>query len=125
MPVTDPRASAEFYARFAQMRIVHERQEAGGIEVLWISDRTRPFVVVLLPVKEVTDRIDHLGVGCASRDEVDRRLAVARTLGLVVDGPHDSPPPVGYWGTIQDPDGHVLELAFGQEVGLTVEGVRD
>jgi catechol 2,3-dioxygenase-like lactoylglutathione lyase family enzyme len=125
MPVTDPRASAEFYARFAQMRIVHERREVGGVEVLWISDLTRPFVIVLLPVEEVTDRIDHLGVGCASRDEVDRRLADARALGLVVDGPNDSPPPVGYWGTIQDPDGHLLELAFGQEVGLTVGGVRD
>jgi hypothetical protein len=28
---------------------------------------------------------------------------------------------VGYWGIIGDPDGHNLEVAFGQEVGLTVE----
>jgi hypothetical protein len=28
---------------------------------------------------------------------------------------------VGYWGIIVDPDGHNLELAHGQEVGLTVQ----
>ncbi len=36
-------------------------------------------------------------------------------------GPIDSGPPVGYWGYIVDPDGHNLELSYGQEVGLTIE----
>ncbi|HNC43573.1 MAG TPA: VOC family protein, partial [Acidobacteriota bacterium] len=27
------------------------------------------------------------------------------------------------WAFLRDPDGHTLELAFGQEVGLTVESV--
>ena len=29
--------------------------------------------------------------------------------------------PVGYWALISDPDGHTLELSFGQEVGFSVE----
>ena len=58
----------------------------------------------------------------ASRDEVDRRVAEARAEGIAVDGPHDSGPPVGYWAILPDPDGHHLELAFGQEVGRTVVG---
>jgi hypothetical protein len=29
--------------------------------------------------------------------------------------------PVGYTARIADPDGHSLELSFGQEVGLTVQ----
>ena len=37
-------------------------------------------------------------------------------------GPIDSGEPVGYWAFLSDPDGHTLELAFGQEVGLTVAG---
>jgi hypothetical protein len=41
-----------------------------------------------------------------------------------VFGPIDSGPPVGYWGYIVDPDGHNLELSFGQEVGLTVDQAR-
>ena len=36
-------------------------------------------------------------------------------------GPVDSGPPVGYWAYIVDPDGHNLEISYGQEVGLTVE----
>jgi hypothetical protein len=28
---------------------------------------------------------------------------------------------VGYWAFLQDPDGHTLELSYGQEFGLTVE----
>jgi len=28
---------------------------------------------------------------------------------------------VGYWVFVSDPDGHTLELAYGQEVTLTVE----
>ena len=63
----------------------------------------------------------HLGVGCAGRADVDRLCALGRTEGRDVSGPYDSGPPVGYWAIIADPDGHNLELAYGQEVGLTVE----
>jgi hypothetical protein len=28
---------------------------------------------------------------------------------------------VGYWAYIVDPDGHNLEISYGQEVGFTVE----
>ena len=63
----------------------------------------------------------HLGVGCETRAEVDRRCGLARDEGRTVLGPHDSGPPVGYWAFITDPDGNNLELSHGQEVGLTVE----
>jgi len=66
----------------------------------------------------------HLGVAVESREEVDRRVADARTAGIAVDGPHDSGPPVGYWAILPDPDGHHLELAFGQQVDATVASAR-
>ena len=92
--------------------------------VVWVSDRTRPFVVVLIEQTAVSHALGgfaHLGVGCPSRDEVDRRCDLARREGREVFGPLDSGYPVGYWAIIPDPDGHNLELSHGQEVGLAVE----
>jgi catechol 2,3-dioxygenase-like lactoylglutathione lyase family enzyme len=63
----------------------------------------------------------HLGVGVASRQEVDRLCELARTNACLVYEAKDSGPPVGYWAFLRDPDGHTLEIAFGQELGLAVE----
>lgn len=126
LQVTDLDASLAFYARYAAMQVVHRRSDA-GTRVAWISDRTRPFVIVLIEAPRldaVLAPFAHLGVGCASRAEVDRLCAQARTEGVLLQGPTDSPPPVGYWAFLRDPDGHTLELSHGQEVGLTVEHAR-
>jgi hypothetical protein len=98
---------------------VHRREG-----VVWLSDRTRPFVIVLIESDRVEPALRpsaHLGVACASRAEVDRLAALARLQGRLVSGPEDAGPPVGYWVFFRDPDGHTLELSHGQEVGLTVE----
>ena len=126
LPVSDLDKSLEFYAKYADMQVVHSRQsENSGTRVAWISDRTRPFVIVLIEMGEVKHPLlpaAHLGVGCASRDEVDRRVAEAQGEGRTVFGPTDSPYPVGYWALISDPDEHTLEISYGQEVALTVQG---
>jgi len=120
LEVSDLDASTTFYATFAAMQVVHSR--AG---VVWLSDNTRPFVVVLIE----TDRIEsslrppaHLGVACATREEVDRLAELARKEDRLISGPEDAGPPVGYWVFIRAPDDHTLELSYGQEVGITVEG---
>ncbi len=121
---TDLDASKAFYARFANMQALHERVSDGG-RVAWLSDKTRPFVVVLVESADprpILHPFAHLGVGCRSREEVDRLAGDAKAEGILREGPTDSGPPVGYWAFISDPDGHTLELAFGQEVGITVEG---
>lgn len=114
------------------MEVVHRRSDpTTGSDVAWISDRTRPFVIVLIQLPKVDlplAPLSHLGVGCASREEVDRLCAAARAEGVLRAGPVDSPAPVGYWAFLSDPDGHTLELSYGQEVGLAVAasgGVRD
>ena len=121
LPVRDVDASAAFYARFAEMEVVHRRVDH-GVGVIWLSDLTRPFVIVLLQtdVTHVLGGWAHLGVAVANREEVDRRVADALELGHSVSGPYDEGPPVGYWAIVADPDGHHLELAYGQEVGVTV-----
>jgi catechol 2,3-dioxygenase-like lactoylglutathione lyase family enzyme len=126
LPVSDIEASLEFYRRFADMEVVHRRRDdETGEQVVWVSDRTRPFVIVLIEQDRpsgVLTGFSHLGIGCDSREEVDRRAALARQERRTVRGPFDSGPPVGYWAFITDPDGNNLELSFGQEVGITVEG---
>jgi len=129
LPVSNLEKSLEFYAKYADMQVVHSRQsENSGTRVAWISDRTRPFVIVLIEMGEVEYPLRpaaHLGVGCASREEVDRLVAEAEDEGRAVFGPTDSPYPVGYWALISDPDDHTLEVSHGQEVALTVKEAGD
>ena len=118
--------SIAFYARYAAMKVVHQRADTDtGITVAWITDGTRPFVIVLAEWREQRDPplapFGHLGVGCESREEVDRLCAEAHAEGRLRSGPTDTGYPVGYWAFIADPDGNNLEVSFGQDVGLTVE----
>ena len=118
LPVTDLERSIGFYARFAAMQVVHRREG-----VVWLSDRTRPFVIVLIETPEVAAPlrpVAHLGVACASREEVDALCRSAKAEHALVSGPLDYGPPVGYWGFLRDPDGHTLEVSHGQEVGIAV-----
>jgi len=126
LAVTDLDASLAFYARYAAMRVVHRRKDPGAAHgVAWISDLTRPFVLVLIEVDRVEQPLGgvygHVGMGVGERSDVDRLCASARDDGRDVFGPLDSGPPVGYWAYIVDPDGNNLEISYGQEVGLTVD----
>ena len=102
--VGDLDASIAFYAKYAHMEIVHQRTD-GSSRVAWVSDRTRPFVIVLIEVPTMVPRpllrwantlvrllvpFEHMGVGCASREEVDRLCAEAKAEGRLSRGPHDA-----------------------------------
>lgn len=124
LPCADLDKTIAFYRDYADMVVVHERQGDDGTRVAWLSDKTRPFVIVFLETDNIPHPLgpfSHLGVGLPSRTEVDARVAQAKAAGIDVQGPHDSGPPVGYWAFLKDPDGHTLELTHGQEVHLTVE----
>jgi catechol 2,3-dioxygenase-like lactoylglutathione lyase family enzyme len=123
LPVTDLDASIAFYSRYAGMKVVHHRPE-----VVWLSDRKRPFVLVLIESKSVKHPLrpfSHLGVACRTRDDVDRLCEQARDEEILLAGPTDDGPPVGYWAFFRDPDGHTLEISHGQEVALTVDEATD
>ena len=118
LQVTNLQKSYEFYSKYAAMEIVHERPG-----VIWISDKTRPFVIVLFKSKTVTNPLipdSHIGIGVKSKAEVDRLCILAKQDKCLVSEPKDSGYPVGYWAYLKDPDNHTLEISFGQEVGLTV-----
>lgn len=124
LTVTDVEASVAFYGRYASMSVVHRRVDpTTGHTVVWLSDLARPFVVVLIEQPTVTHTLGgftHLGVACESRARVDELVASARAGGVTVVGPLDEGPPVGYFAFLVDPDGHNLEVSYGQDVGLAV-----
>lgn len=118
LPVSDLERSVGFYASYAAMQVVHRREG-----VVWLSDRTRPFVIVLVESRDAIEPlrpVAHLGVACPSRDDVDALCSRARGEDVLIAGPFDYGPPVGYWAFLRDPDGHTLEVSHGQEVGLVV-----
>jgi catechol 2,3-dioxygenase-like lactoylglutathione lyase family enzyme len=125
LSVGDLDASIAFYEKYARMAVVHRRTRE-RICSAWLTDHTRPFVIVLVEVQDQHDPplgpFGHLGVACASREEIDRLCAEARREGRPMRAPFDAGEPVGYVARIADPDGNSLELSFGQEVGLTVAG---
>ena len=119
LPVRSLAASVAFYAKYAGMQTVHQRPG-----VVWVSDLTRPFALVLIETaNEISPLLPmaHLGVGVRAREEVDRICQLAQDEQCLVRAPEDSGPPVGYWLLVRDPDGHTLEVAFGQELGKAAE----
>jgi lactoylglutathione lyase len=123
LSVRDLDASIAFYEKYAGMSVVHRRARE-GVRSAWVTDHTRPFVVVLVEAAGQQDPplgpFGHLGVACASREEIDRLHAKACREGRPTHAPFDAGEPVGYVARIADPDGNSLELSFGQEVGLAV-----
>jgi lactoylglutathione lyase len=117
-------ASIAFYEKYARMAVVHRRARE-GVRSVWLTDHTRPFVIVLVEAADQQDHplgpFGHLGVACASREEIDRLYAEACREGRPTRAPVDAGYPVGYTTRIADPDGHSLELSFGQELGLAVQ----
>ena len=119
LQVTDLQKSFEFYSKYARMEIDHKRKG-----VLWISDKTRPFVIVMFENETVTNPLipdSHIGIGVKSKTEVDRLCKLANEKKCLISKPKDSGYPVGYWAYLKDPDNHTLEISYGQEVGLTVK----
>lgn len=101
------------------MQVVHRRIDAA------IRSHSS-FVIVLIQtdsVHPVLSPVAHLGVGCKSREYMDELCNKARQEGVLLEEPKDAGYPIGYWAFLRDPDGHTLELSYGQEIGLTVEDV--
>lgn len=126
--VRDLDKSIAFYERYADMTVIHRREP--GIpqarKVAWLSDHTRPFALVLVQSDDVLDTplgpFGHLGVACASREEIDNKTELARAENILRKEPEDVGDPVGYYVFFADPDGNTLELSYGQRVGIEAFG---
>ncbi len=114
---SDIDASVDFYTSFCGLTIVRDRRIEGRHNV-WLGPATQPdedptFVLVIVQ-EEVKSRLDHFGFQCDSRAEVDRLAEIAREQDILVEPPVDVGGVVGYFTTVRDPDGHVVEFTFGQ-----------
>ncbi|HEY9906723.1 MAG TPA: VOC family protein [Thermosynechococcaceae cyanobacterium] len=125
LPVSNIDQSIEFYTTYAGMKVAHRRIDAEtGVAVVWLTDHTRPFAIVLIQtelVHPILAPLAHLGIGCEGREVMDFLCRRARQAGILIQEPKDSGYPVGYWAFLRDPDGHTLELSYGQEIGLTLQ----
>jgi lactoylglutathione lyase len=109
--------SISFYTSICGLSVVRDRRRAGGGTV-WLGPVSKPgeepTFVLVISEGEVTDRLDHFGFQCESKEEVDSIAEEAGRQGNLVYSPQDSGGVVGYWTIIKDPDGHSVEFTFGQ-----------
>lgn len=117
---TDLQRSIDFYASFGGFEVVHRRDR-----IAWISDRTRPFALVLAVRDEVRPigPFAHLGVACADREAFDTLVERARKEGRLRLGPEGDDGPAGTWAFLDDPDGNTFEISIGQSVDVAVTDV--
>jgi catechol 2,3-dioxygenase-like lactoylglutathione lyase family enzyme len=120
LQVSDMDQSIAFYRRWARLDVVDRLEDPrSGNKAARLRDETTGFTIALvqspsLPVEHSLSGLGHLGVGCADRAEVDRLTVQAEQEGCLRRGPIDSGFPLGYWAFLADPDGHQLELSYGQ-----------
>ena len=115
--VTNLNRSIDFYTTVCGLTIVRDRRKEGRHNV-WLGPPTAagedPTFVLVMVQDEVKARVDHFGFQCESRDAVDQIADLARAQNILVEPPTDIGGIVGYFTTVRDPDGHVIEFTFGQ-----------
>ena len=109
--------SIDFYTNLCGLTIVRDRRLEGRHNV-WLGPPTKegedPLFVLVIVQDEIKFRLDHFGFQCDSREEVDRIAELAREQNILVGTPTDLGGIVGYFTSVRDPDGHVVEFTFGQ-----------
>ena len=131
LQVHDLEKSIGFYQRYAGMQVIHHRGPgiAEAQKVAWLSDLTRPFALVLVQSERCEDTplgpFGHIGVACASREEIDAKVEQAQQEGVLRRAAQESGSPVGYWAFFADPDGNTLELSYGQQIGMEIIMARN
>ena len=120
---SDVQLAARFYCDWAGMQIVHERLEPGHTHrVVWVrlANDDAGLIIVLIQSDEhrpsgwPQGAMNHLGFHVTARADVDSIAERARTVGILVDEPQYAGPVVGYFCTIKDPDGNMLEFSCEQ-----------
>jgi catechol 2,3-dioxygenase-like lactoylglutathione lyase family enzyme len=119
MLTADPERAAKFYTEWAGMRVIHQRQDPGTTHrVSWVrlAHDQSGLIIVLVESDErgTKERMDHFGFHVSSRADVDEIAGRARDAGILVDEPQYAGPIVGYFCTIKDPDGNLLEFSCEQ-----------
>lgn len=122
IPVTNLEKSIAFYEKWAGMKVQGRPDDTMGVKGVRLAQKSGGFVLSLLavPITMPTPMpgIMHLGLDCSSKAQVDKIAKDAAKAGILISGPVDAGPDLGYQAYIADPDGNAVEFAFGQKVGL-------
>jgi catechol 2,3-dioxygenase-like lactoylglutathione lyase family enzyme len=137
LPVRDLEAQLAFYAKYTNMKVIHERKDPEtGLRTAWIANQrdlteaAARFVIVLIEgsvPKDVVGDIkeeytfltsfSHLGISLDTRADVDRIAEMAKEEGILFLGPMYRNEVVGYICLIKDPDGNNVEFSVEQILG--------
>ncbi len=128
MHVQDIEACIDFYARYCNMSIVHDRRsDEKGQRIVWLSEpgREKEMIFVIMNgghlTEQPTNNYAHIGFALESREAVDRVAELARADGRLTWPAVDEPYPVGYYCGVTDPNGTVVEFSYGQPLGPGAE----
>lgn len=119
--VRDVERTIDFYKRFVGLHVVHDRVD-DAVRVVWMSEQQHDpefvIVVISLPPADtgVPPRMAHFGYDLPSRAAVDAIALRAQSERLLMQGPADAGPIVGYFCMLQDPDGNLVEFSHGQPI---------
>jgi len=119
--VRDTAQTVAFYERYAGLLVVHDRVD-DGVRVVWLSEQAHDpeFVIVAITLapgaSSLPPQMAHLGYDVASRATVDDIAARGAAEGILVHGPADAGPIVGYFCMLRDPDGNLVEFSHGQPI---------
>jgi catechol 2,3-dioxygenase-like lactoylglutathione lyase family enzyme len=119
MLTPDVDRAKQFYCDWAAMRVIHDRRDPDtGHQVAWIrlADDQHGLIIVLVQSDEQRPKgwMDHFGFHVTSRADVDAIAERARAASILVEEPQYAGPVVGYYCTIKDPDGNLLEFSCEQ-----------
>jgi lactoylglutathione lyase len=108
----------EFYQRYADMEVIHDRYEQ-GVRVTWIRHRRdrNGLILVLIQkprVSKTEGRMNHLGFHVASRSEVDLISTTAASDNFLAEPAKNGGEILGYLCIVRDPDGNLVEFSYGQ-----------
>ena len=124
LQVLNANRSVEFYERYCEMKVVHQRDsESTSGRVVWLVWGEDPpkFVIVLLEDDYEGNKQppwQHIGMSVDSRNKVDAIHDRAVADGLTgLWPPEDAGPIVGYYCGVRDPDGTFVEFSYGQPLG--------
>jgi len=119
--VADSQRTIDFYQRYAGLHVVHERVD-DGVRVVWLSEQERDPTFVIVAITQTPGTADlpphmaHFGYDLPSRAAVDEMAARGAADGVLVQGPLDAGPIVGYFCLLRDPDGNLVEFSHGQPI---------
>ena len=133
--VNDIDASIDWYERWTPFELLTRNKDETGYGA-WLGEPEpeKPFVLVLAQFfpdmdpfafapNTVLGPFAHLGIEMPTREAVDEMAARGKDADILVFGPTQMPPPVGYICFLNDPDGNTIEYSFDQGVYATARDV--